>query len=83
MNPAYAFAAVEIAAVLVVMTRIVCLASKMSMLTWQGGKARFIFYTLAIAMIAGGAVGTLFNYPAGPLMLLVGLAGQMLFDRRC
>lgn len=49
---------------------------------WQGHQIRFAGLALAHALIAGGAVGIALGMGAAPMLLLVGIAGKILFDRR-
>lgn len=79
---AYAVGFIEIAAAIVVMVRVICLSANSSIATNRHRQARYFFYTAGMALIAGGAVGTVIGYADGPAMLLVGVAARMIFDRR-
>lgn len=49
---------------------------------WQGHQVRFAGFALAHALVAGGAAGCALGMGAAPLLLLVGIAGKIIFDRR-
>lgn len=49
---------------------------------WTGHQIKFAGLALAHALVAGGAVGIALGMSAAPLLLLVGIAGKILFDRR-
>lgn len=54
----------------------------MSHLKWRGHQIQFAGLALAHALIAGGAAGIALGLGVAPLLLLVGVAGKILFDRR-
>lgn len=49
---------------------------------WHGHLVKFAGLALAHALIAGGAVGVALGMGVAPMLLLIGIAGKILFDRR-
>ena len=49
---------------------------------WDGHQVRFMLMSLSVSMVCGGAVAIVLAWSPGPLLLLIGMAGSMLFDRR-
>lgn len=66
----------------VIIVRTVCVASRMDHRRWVGHPAQFVALSLAHALLCAGALGVALGAPAAPGALLVGLAGQVIFDRR-
>lgn len=66
----------------VVIVRTVCLASRMDHRRWVGHPAQFLALSLSHALLCAGALGVALCVPAAPAGLLIGLAGQVMFDRR-
>jgi len=66
----------------VVLGRSIELASLLSRKHWTGHTFQFAGFSLSVAVTSGGAMGTLFGWQYGPVLLLAGIAGWMLFDRR-
>lgn len=74
--------AVSLAAAVVVVMRSVCVAAHLSRKSWSGHLLQFVGLTLSYAFIAGGAIGTALAWPSGATLLLLGMSGWILFDRR-
>jgi len=72
----------SIAAAVVVLWRSTCVAAHLSRKEWGGHLLEFVGITGSYALICGGAVGIPIGYAPAPLMILVGVAGWILFDRR-
>lgn len=58
------------------------LASTLSRKQWVGHPFRFAGFSISIALTAGGAVGVLLGAFYAPALLVLGVAGCMMFDRR-
>ncbi len=69
-------------AVLVILVRVCCIAANLRRRRWCGHLWQFDAFAIGLALQAGGAVGVLVGYAASGPMLLLGLALQVLFDRR-
>lgn len=68
--------------VVVVLVRCICISATLSRMRWEGHQARFAGVAAAHALLAGGAVGMLYGLPHAPVMLLAGVAGWIVFERR-
>lgn len=66
----------------IVMLHCFNLIAKLNPRNWLGHKLQFAGLAAAYASLAGGAVGTALGYPHSATLLLFGVAGIMLFDRR-
>lgn len=71
-----------ILAAVVIMVRCTCIIATLSPRTWLDHRLKFFGLSAAYALMAGGAVGTATGWHAGPALLLIGVAGTVLFDRR-
>ncbi len=71
-----------LAAMLVVLARCICVVPKLSWRDWTGDRLHFIALALTYGLLAGGSVGTALHLDFGPLLLLLAVAGWVLFDRR-
>lgn len=49
---------------------------------WAGRKLEFTFLSLSYALMCAGALGAAFGFRIGAAMLLLGLAGIQIIDRR-
>lgn len=74
--------AVAMIAMCVVLARCICVVPKLSRTGWTGHRAHFAALAGTYAFLAGGAAGTALHWALGPTMLLVGVAGWVIFDRR-
>lgn len=74
--------ALMIAAMAVVLARCICVSSRLSRSAWSGSPAHFAALAGTYALLAGGAVGTALHLSFGPVLLIVAVAGWVLFDRR-
>lgn len=66
----------------VVMLHCTCIMVSLSPRNWTGHRMEFFGLSLAYSLMAGGAVGTALGWHYGPVILLLALAGKVLFDRR-
>lgn len=66
----------------IVLARCICVVPKLSPQSWTGHKAHFMALAGTYGLLAGGAVGTALHLSFGPVLLLVAVAGWVLFDRR-
>lgn len=66
----------------VVLVRVVCVAAHLSRRNFNGHPLQFLALSASYALLAGGATGTVLHLKIGPLMLLVGVALWVVFDRR-
>lgn len=66
----------------VVMVHCICLISKLSPRRWFGHRLQFFGLSAAYSFIAGGSVGIVFGWPLASVLLLFGVAGKILFERR-
>lgn len=71
-----------LSAMLVILGRCIELSAVLSRKLWSGHPFRFAAFSVAVALTAGGAVGVLFGWGGGPVLLLLGIGGWMFFDRR-
>lgn len=74
--------AVSMSAAAVVVMRCVCVAAHLSRKSWSGHLLQFVGITLSYALIAGGAIGVALHWHSGSTLLLIGMSGWILFDRR-
>lgn len=66
----------------VILVHCTCIVAKMSPRNWYGHRLQFFGLSAAYSFIAGGAVGTVVNWHLGSSLLLIGVAGLVIFDRR-
>jgi hypothetical protein len=66
----------------VILVHCMCIVAKLSPRNWFGHRLQFFGLSAAYALIAGGAVGSAFSWHLAPTLLLLGIAGLVLFDRR-
>ena len=66
----------------IIMFRGFSLISTLSHKKWTGCTFEFFGFSTSIACVMAGAGGILFNHHSGPILLLVGMAGWMFFNRR-
>ncbi len=66
----------------VVMMRSTRQIASLSHRKWEGHLLKFTGLSLAHALASGGAVGIALGWHAAPVLLLLGVAGWALFDRR-
>ncbi|OIR10965.1 hypothetical protein GALL_71360 [mine drainage metagenome] len=71
-----------LAATAIVMLRCIELAAHLNRKLWFGHGYTFGGFSISIALTAGGAVGVLVGWPDAPILLLLGIAGWMTFNRR-
>lgn len=69
-------------AMAVILARCICVVPRLSLRAWTGHRAHFLALAGTYALMAGGAVGTAMHLPWGPLLLMLAVAGWVLFDRR-
>lgn len=69
-------------ATMVLMLRIVCIASTLSRSAWSGHPFCFVGLSMSYALAGGGAVGYTLGWNHGGVLLLLGAAGWVVFDRR-
>lgn len=69
-------------AMTVVLARCICVVPKLSWRNWNGHRVHFVALAGTYALLGGGAVGTALHWSVGPLLLIVAVAGWVLFDRR-
>lgn len=81
MNPNLADL-LHLAAMVVVLARCICVVPRLSFRAWTGHRAHFTALAGTYALLAGGAVGTALHLPIGPTLLLLAVAGWVIFDRR-
>ena len=74
--------ALMLVATSVIMLRGFSLISTLSLKKWTGCTLEFIGFSTSVSFVMGGAVGILFNHQSGPILLLLGMAGWMFFNRR-
>ena len=71
-----------LAATIFVMQRCITLVAHLNPKTLFGHQFMFGGFSISIALTAGGSVGILFGWDQASLMLLIGFAGWLFFDRR-
>lgn len=71
-----------ICASMVIMVRCTCMVAKLNHRNWYGHKLQFTALAISYAFIFGGAAAFALGWTAGALLLLFGMAGRVLFDRR-
>lgn len=74
--------ALMLGAMAVVLARCICVVPKLSWRNWDGHRAHFVALAGTYGLLAGGAVGTALHATFGPLLLIIAVAGWVLFDRR-
>jgi len=67
---------------MIVLARCICVVPRLSRVTWTGSRGHFAAVAGTYALLAGGAVGTALHVAFGPLLLLLGVAAWVVFDRR-
>lgn len=73
---------VMLVAMAVILARCICVVPKLSRKTWSGHQAHFAALAGTYALLAGGSVLTALHHPLGSILLLIAVAGWVLFDRR-
>lgn len=73
---------IMLACMVIILARCICVTPKLSRTTWSGSRAHFAALAGTFALLAGGAVGTALHWTHGPLLLMMAVAGWILFDRR-
>ena len=71
-----------ILAALAVLYKMLSAISSLSHFKWRSRKVQFSLLTASYAAMGAGAFGVAVEVGFGPQMLLVGLAGVMLIERR-
>lgn len=66
----------------VVLMRSTCVAASLSRRDWDGHTLQFIGITGSYGLVCGGAVGIPLGWSPGPVLLLIGVAGWIVFDHR-
>lgn len=66
----------------VVMARCISLIAHLNRKLWFDHGYSFGGFSLSIALTGAGAVGVFLGWEYAPVLLLVGIAGWMTFDRR-
>lgn len=66
----------------VVLMRCVCLAAHLNPAKWGRHRIHYALYAASLACLGAGALGVALAWPPARLMLLFGVAGWVLFDRR-
>lgn len=66
----------------IVLMRCICVASQLSRKEWGGHPLQFIGLSVSYPLIGGGALGTALGWHHATFILLFGMAGLILFDRR-
>jgi hypothetical protein len=69
-------------ATVVIIVHCVVMAARLNRKQFSGHQLRFTVFSLSIGLLGGGAIAVLFGWSAGPLLLLLGVAGWQLTDRR-
>lgn len=67
---------------IIVLARCICMVPRLSRSAWTGSRGHFAAMAGTYALLAGGAVGTALHASFGPLLLLLAVAGWVVFDRR-
>lgn len=66
----------------VVMYHIICVSSRLSRKAWAAHPLRFLGLSASYGLVCGGSVGVALHWEPAALLLLFGVAGWVLFDRR-
>ena len=66
----------------VILVHCICVTARLSRNKWHGHKGRFAGVSASIALMAGGAAGMVLDFAHAPLLLLIGMAGEFVFNRR-
>lgn len=66
----------------VVMMRTLCQIATLSHKTWSGHQLEFTGLALAHALFAGGVLAAVLGWHVALYLIVIGAAGQVLFDRR-
>lgn len=67
---------------IVVLMNSITLVAHLDRKLWFGQLYKFGGFSVSIALTAAGAVGILFGWEPASEMLMIGIAGRMIFDRR-
>lgn len=67
---------------IVVLYRVICMASHQGIHKWADHKYRFTFMSISFSLLLGGSLAVLIGYHHGGELLLVGIAGLLVSDRR-
>lgn len=73
---------VEVFCASIILLRAIQIGSRLDWKHWSGHPLRFIGNSIAYPLLAGGALGILFERNSGFLLLLIGIMFQMLSERR-
>ncbi len=65
-----------------VLVRCVCIAARLNRRDWSGHPLRFVGMAAGYALTGGGAVGTALEWDFASHLLLFGMAGLVVFERR-
>jgi len=82
MNGIHLPDALMLVCMLIVLARCICIVPLLSRAAWTGSRGHFAALAGTYALLAGGAVGTALHASFGPLLLLLAVAGWVVFDRR-
>lgn len=66
----------------IILTRCICAAGHLGWNKWDGPKWRLVGLALSFMLLAGGSLGVALGQEWCPPILLAGVAGMVLFDRR-
>lgn len=66
----------------IVLMRTLCQISTLSHKTWTGHQMEFTGLALAHSLFAGGVLAAVLGWGVAIYLMVVGAAGQVLFDRR-
>ena len=66
----------------VIFSHCLTLAADIKRHAWDGHLLEFTAFTLSIAALGAGAAGALLGWPPAVILLLVGIAGTIVIDRR-
>lgn len=67
---------------IVILGRCIELSALLNRKQWSGHRGQFVGFSVSVALTAGGAVGVLFFWGYGQVLLLLGVAGWFVFNRR-
>lgn len=60
----------------------ICVSSRLSRKAWEGHMLQFFGISASYALVCGGSVGVALRWEPAALLLLLGVAGWVIFDRR-
>ena len=73
---------ISLLATCVILTRCICMAAQVNKKEWSGHPLQFIGFAVAYGLSSGGSLGVVFGWQHAPIVLLLGVAGWVMFDRR-